>query len=178
MAPEHPGSSNSPMMTDSPTVKPVPVKNLTLDEKVETLTMCLAQLTDYVTKQMPSTNQATSSEKDKANDIADAQKNRLPKFALPQPFDGTMQDTKSFISSVLLYIKGREPEFCTTKSKIMFTLSYMQGGKAQFWKNQAINEMAKGKNPFQSFSDFMGRLEAQFGDPNPKATAVGKLKTM
>jgi len=103
---------------------------------------------------------------------------RLPKFAAPQVFDGTMKDTKSFVSSIVLYIKGREPEFVTTESKIMFALSYMQGGKAQFWRNEAINQIAMGHKPFQSFEEFLEKLEAQFGDPNPKATAVGKLKTM
>jgi len=28
----------------------------------------------------------------------------LPKFVPPQPFDGTMKDTKSFVSSLILYI--------------------------------------------------------------------------
>jgi len=102
----------------------------------------------------------------------------LPKFAPPQMFDGTMKDTKSFISSIILYIKGREPEFHTVESKIMFTLSYMQGGKAQSWRNEAINQIAAGKKPFKSFQDFLEKLDAQFGDPNLKATAVGKLKTM
>ena len=102
----------------------------------------------------------------------------LPKFSLLQMFDGTMKDTKSFISSIILYIKGHEPEFHTVKSKIMFALSYMQGGKAQSWRNEAINQIAAGKKPFKSFQDFLEELEAQFGDPNLKATAVGKLKTM
>jgi hypothetical protein len=30
----------------------------------------------------------------------------LPKFAPPQSFDGTLKDTKSFISSIILCIKG------------------------------------------------------------------------
>ena len=93
-------------------------------------------------------------------------------------FDGTIKDTKSFISSIILYIKGHEPEFHTVESKIMFALLYMQGGKAQSWRNEAINQIAAGKKPFKSFQDFLEKLEAQFGDPNPKVTAVGKLKTM
>jgi Retrotransposon gag protein len=41
-----------------------------------------------------------------------------------------------------------------------------------------INQIAVGHKPFGSFQDFLQKLKAQFGDPNPKATAVGKLKTM
>jgi len=36
-------------------------------------------------------------------DEAEKGKARLPKFVPPQPFDGTMKETKSFISSLILY---------------------------------------------------------------------------
>ena len=97
----------------------------------------------------------------------------LPKFAPPQMLDGTMKDTKYFISSIILYIKGHEPEFHTVEFKIMFVLLYTQGGKAQSWRNEAINQIAAGKKPFKSFQDFLEKLEGQFGDPNLKVTAVG-----
>jgi len=58
----------------------------------------------------------------------------LPKFVPPQPFDGTMKDTKSFISSLILYIYGRKAEFPNNKLKIMFALSYMWGGKCSTGK--------------------------------------------
>ena len=32
--------------------------------------------------------------------------------------------------------------------------------------------------PFKDFKDFITQLEAQFGDPSPKATAIRKLKTL
>jgi hypothetical protein len=119
-----------------------------------------------------------SHHKEEESQHSDNGKICLLKFTLLQTFDGMMKDTKSFISSIILYIKGHEPEFCTTESKIMFALLYMQGGKAQFWRNKVINQIAMGHKPFKSFQDFLEKLEAQFGDPNLKATAVGKLKTM
>jgi len=57
----------------------------------------------------------------------------------------------------------------------MFALNrIIQGGKAQYWKNEAINLIAAGQEPFKDFKDFITQLEAQFGDPSPKATAIGK----
>ena len=157
-----------------------------LTEKVDALSAQVVQLASLMELQMQMPVQ--SFEKEEEEEVAEfsspqekdghREKVRLPKFAPPQTFDGTMKDTKSFISSIILYIKGREPEFCTTESKIMFALSYIQGGKAQFWWNEAINQIAVGHKLFRSFSEFLERLEMQFGDPNPKATAVGKLKTM
>jgi len=60
----------------------------------------------------------------------------------------------------------------------MFVLLYIQGGKAQYWKNEAINLIAAGQEPFKDFKDFIAQMEAQFGDLSPKATAIGKLKTL
>ncbi|KAF8220696.1 hypothetical protein L208DRAFT_1332348 [Tricholoma matsutake] len=101
----------------------------------------------------------------------------LSKYMPPLIFDSTMENTRSFISSIVLYIHGRRPEFCTAKSRIMFALIH-SGGGAQFWRNDAINQIAVGNKPFVTFKEILGRLEAQFGDPNPKVTANSKLKTM
>jgi Retrotransposon gag protein len=60
----------------------------------------------------------------------------------------------------------------------MFALSYIKGGKAQFWRNEAINKIVVSRKPFKNFHDFLAKLEAQFSDPNPDATAKGKLKAM
>jgi hypothetical protein len=79
----------------------------------------------------------------------------LPKYAPPQIFDGTMENTKSFISSIILYIHGRKLEFRTTESRIMFALLYIQGGKAQFWRNEAINQIAVEHKPFATFKELL-----------------------
>ena len=176
-------------MTSTQSGEPSTVSGIvpTLEEKVDVLTAQLKQLAYLVMERnQPVTQEATVEPEEEIEEFlshheeeeAREVKVRLPKFAPPQAFDGTMKDTKSFVSSIMLYIKGREPEFGTTESKIMFALSYMQGGKAQFWRNEAINQIAMGHKPFESFKDFLEKLEAQFGDPNPKATAVGRLKTM
>ena len=158
-----------------------------LEEKVDILTAQFSQLVQLLTPY--ETTQPSAEAVEEVDDFLSHHeeeeikspidgKVHLPKFALPQMFDGTMKDTKFFISSIILYIKGHEPEFHTVESQIMFTLSYMQGGKAQSWRNEAINQIAAGKKVFKSFQNFLEKLEAQFGDPNPKATAVRKLKTM
>jgi len=102
----------------------------------------------------------------------------LPKFAPPQQFDGTMKDTKSFVSSFILHIYGRKAEFPSNELKIMFALSYIQVGTVQYWKNEAINLIAARQEPFKDFKDFIAQMEAQFSDLSPKATTIRKLKTL
>jgi len=119
-----------------------------------------------------------SPKEERERDEAEKGKARLPKFVPPQPFDGTMKETKSFVSSLILYIYGRKAEFPSNESKIMLALLYIQGGKVQYWKNEAINLIAAGQKPFKDFKDFIMQLEAQFRDPSPKATTIRKLKTL
>jgi len=45
-----------------------------------------------------------SPREEKEQEEAEKGKVCLPKFALPQLFDGMMKDTKSFVSSLILYI--------------------------------------------------------------------------
>ena len=70
-----------------------------------------------------------SPKEEQERDEAKKGKARLPKFVPPQPFDGTMKETKSFISSLILYIYGRKAEFLSNELKIMFVLSYIQSVK-------------------------------------------------
>ena len=111
-----------------------------LEEKVDILTAQFSQLVKLLTPH-ETTQPSTEAVEEVVEDFLSHHEEEikspvdgkvcLPKFALLQMFDGTMKDTKSFISSIILYIKGHEPEFHTVEPKIMFTLSYMQGGKAQ-----------------------------------------------
>jgi Retrotransposon gag protein len=171
---------------------------LMLEEKVDMLATCMGLITQAIIDQQtgPPTAAAVCcpvvDEDEEMGDFGDkaeegeqvgsgvteSGKVCLPKYAPPQLFNGTWDDTKLFISSMVLYISGQHPEFCTAKSKIMFALLYIKGGKAQFWRNGAINKIVAGHKPFKNFHDFLAKLEAQFSDPNPDATAKGKLKVM
>ena len=97
---------------------------------------------------------------------------------VPQPFDGTMKDTKSFVSSLILYVYGRTAEYLSNELKVMSVLSYIQGEKHSIGKNEAINLIAAGQELFKDFKDFIVQMEAQFRDLSPKVTAIGKLKTL
>jgi hypothetical protein len=121
----------------SDSVKPIPM----LEEKVDALTMQLSQLVNFITLQNPiqlvptveeEVDEFLSHHEEESAGSARDGKIRLPKFAPPQLFDGMMKDTKSFISSIILYIKGCEPEFRTTESKIMFGFHICKEARCNF----------------------------------------------
>ena len=123
-----------------------------LEEKVDILTAQFSQLVQMLTPHETHQPSAENVEEEVEEFLSHHEeeevpspvngKVRLPKFAPPQMFDGTMKDTKSFISFIILYIKGREPDFHTVESKIMFALSYMQGVRATPKSNSVDNVRA------------------------------------
>ena len=95
-----------------------------LEEKVDILTAQCSQLVQMLTPHetyQPSTEAVEEEveeflshhEEEEARSPVDG-KVRLPKFTLPQMFDGTMKDTKSFISSIILYTCGNGPLLACT----------------------------------------------------------------
>jgi hypothetical protein len=168
------------------------------EEKVDMLTICMGLITQAIIDQQIGPPVAAAvhctvidedeeigdfEEKEEGGEevgsgVAKSGKACLPKYMPPQPFDSRQDNTKSFISSMVLYISGQCPEFHTAESKIIFALSYIKGEKAQFWRNEVINKIITGHKPFKNFCDFLAKLEAQFGNPNPGATAKGKLEVM
>jgi hypothetical protein len=55
-----------------------------------------------------------------------------------------MADVHSFQTSYHLYILGKEDDFLTEQSKIVWALSYLQGGTAHKWCKTAVLEMMTG----------------------------------
>jgi len=111
----------------------------TLEERVDTLSnqviLLISHFCDSANKSVEmaapdnEVDGFLSPKEERERDEAEKGKARLPKFVPPQPFDGTMKEMKSFISSLILYIYGRKAEFPSNELKIMFVLSYIQGGK-------------------------------------------------
>jgi len=92
-----------------------------LEERVDTLTNQVILLISHFHKSNNKSVEMAGPEdevdgflsprQEKEQEDAERGKACLPKFAPTQPFDGTMKDTKSFVSSLILYIYGRKAEF-------------------------------------------------------------------
>ena len=53
---------------------------------------------------------------------------RMPKVAVPQPFTGKMSELDAFETACYMYMQGCKDEFKDEDSKIIWILSYLQGG--------------------------------------------------
>ena len=93
------------------TAEPDPVP--TLEERVNILSNQVVLLISHFHESDNKSVEMASPNEEKEGEEAEKGKAHLPKFAPPQPFDGTMKETKSFVSSLILYIyiwkEGRVP---------------------------------------------------------------------
>jgi len=76
-----------------------------------------------------------SPKEERERDEAEKGKVCLPKFALPQPFDGTMKETKSFVSSLIIYIyMGGRQSFQVMNQRLCLCCHIFRGEKHSIGK--------------------------------------------
>jgi len=60
----------------------------------------------------------------------------------PQVFSGKMEDVSAFINATRIYIRMKMTEETAT-TQVAWVLSYVQGGVAEAWKDNLMDELAK-----------------------------------
>jgi hypothetical protein len=102
----------------------------------------------------------------------------MPRIAVPNPFSGKMEDTESFINSCRLYIETRSLEFADDRTKVFWVLSFMQEGAVREWRDDVLQQLKDGDEPFADIDGFWSKLEDEFGDPDKQSTKVFRLRTI
>ena len=64
--------------------------------------------------------------------------------ARPQVFNRKMEEVSMFINVACLYIRMKMTEEVPT-TQVAWVLSYMQGGVTEVWKDNLLDELAKGE---------------------------------
>ncbi|KAF8231231.1 hypothetical protein L208DRAFT_1018078, partial [Tricholoma matsutake] len=100
------------------------------------------------------------------------------KMAMPIPFNGKMQEVEAFCTSCYMYMKGKKDDFPNEISKIIWILSYFQGGTALKWREVAVREIMNGESPFETADELMESIISTFGDPNKEDPKMFEITTM
>jgi len=92
-----------------------------------------------------------------------------------QTFDRTLSKVSRFIRAYKLYVRMRSRE-SSVEEQIQWILSYVQGGSADIWKENVIEELETGEIEFESAEEFVAKIKKEFGGEDKELVKVVELK--
>jgi len=94
--------------------------------------------------------------------------------ARPQVFSGKMEEVSVFINAACLYIRMKMMEKTAT-TQAVWVLWYMQGGVAEAWKDNLLDELAKGESEVESAEQLFTKIRNDFGKTSEEERKIEQL---
>ena len=93
-------------------------------------------------------------------------------------FNGEAGKVGGFITACRLFLRMKL-RGVTVEEQVQWVLSYVQGGSADVWKENVMEEMEAGEVEYESVEDFLACLKKKFGggeEESVKAVELRKLE--
>jgi len=97
--------------------------------------------------------------------------------ARPQVFSRKMEEVSAFINAARLYIRIKMMEEVAV-TQVTWVLSYIQGGIAEAWKDNLLDELAKGELEVESVEQLFTKIRNDFGKTLEKKRKIEQLRTI
>ena len=97
--------------------------------------------------------------------------------AKPQIFDGSLAKVGGFISACKLYIRMRM-QGESVEGQVQWILSYVQGGTADMWKENVMEELETGEIEYETAEEFLMTLKKEFGGGEEEAVKAMELRKL
>ena len=97
--------------------------------------------------------------------------------ARPQIFSGRMEDVSMFINAARIYIRMKMTEEAAT-TQVTWVLSYVQGEVAEAWKDNLLDELAKGESEVESVEKLFTKIRNDFGETSEEERKIEQLRTI
>jgi len=97
--------------------------------------------------------------------------------ARPQVFSEKMEEVSTFINAARLYIRMKMTEEAAT-TQVAWVLSYVQEGVVEAWKNNLLDELAKGKSEVESVEQLFTKIRNDFREMSEEERKIEQLWTM
>jgi len=95
--------------------------------------------------------------------------------ARPQVFSGRMEEVSAFINVARLYIRIKMTEEAAA-TQVAWVLSYVQGGIAEAWKDNLLDELTKGESEVESAEQLFAKIRDNFGETSEEERKIEQLK--
>jgi len=97
--------------------------------------------------------------------------------AWPPVFNKEVERVRGFITVCKLYLRMKM-RGATVKEQIQWILSYIQGGLADVWKENILEDLEAGEVEYESAGEFLAELKREFGGGDEKAVKVAELRKL
>ena len=94
-----------------------------------------------------------------------------------QVFDRTPSKVSGFVTAYKLYGKAKMREV-PVEEQIQWVLSYVQGGAADLWKENMLEELEAGELEFETVEEFLAEIKKKFGGEEKESVKAAELKKL
>jgi len=97
--------------------------------------------------------------------------------AKPAIFNGEAEKMGGFITACRLFLRIKMREN-SVKEQVQWVLSYVQGGSADVWKENVMEELESGEVEYESAEEFLTSLKKEFGGGEEELMKVAELRKL
>jgi len=88
-----------------------------------------------------------------------------------------MEEMSAFINAARIYIRMKMIEEAAI-TQVAWVLSYVQGGVAEAWKDNLLDELAKGESEVESAEQLFAKIRNDFGETSEEERKIEQLRTI
>jgi len=92
-------------------------------------------------------------------------------------FNGEAEKVGEFVITCRLYLRMKMRE-ATVEEQVQWVLSYIQGGSADIWKENMMEELEAGEIEYETVKEFLTVLKKEFGREEEESVKVAKLRML